>query len=300
MSDLSLPERLNTPGQATFSFEFFPPSDDGGVRQLIDAVDALQPLQPDWVSITYGATGASRYKTFSAVGAIRGTTSARTLGHLTIADQSVTETKRALAAYARLGVTHILALRGDPAPGEPFVPHPEGLTNATELVRLARAEGNFTLGVAAFPDTHPESDPGLDARILLDKEEAGATFAITQLFFSVDAYVSLVERFRALGGTMPIIAGIMPVTVPSQIERFARLSGARMPADVEARLRAVAGNREHFREVGIELMTDLARDVLAAGAPGLQFFTLNRSKATAEILARLRDLPGGASHPLNS
>ena len=171
------------------------------------------------------------------------------------------------------------------------MPHPAGLANATALVRLAKSVGDFTVGVAAFPDGHPEGSLDLDARLLLAKEEAGAEFAVTQLFFSVDAYVSLVERFRALGGTMPIVAGIMPVTVPSQIERFAHLSGARMPAEVEASLLAVADDRVRFREVGIDLMTRLADDVLAAGAPGLQFFTLNRSKATAEILGRLRELP---------
>ncbi|MDN5571800.1 MAG: methylenetetrahydrofolate reductase [Propionibacteriaceae bacterium] len=286
-----LVERLREHGRPTFSFEFFPPSDEAGIQQLIGTVDALGPLRPDWVSVTYGATGAARYKTFSAVGAIRGQTDVRTMGHLTVAGQTTDEVRRALASYARLGVTHILALRGDPVDGERFVPHPDGLANATELVRLAKASGDFTVGVAAFPDVHPEGSAEQDARLLLAKQEAGAEFAITQLFFSVDAYVRLVERFRALGGTMPIIAGIMPVTVPSQIERFAHLSGARMPAHVEARLRAAADDRERFREVGIELMTGLADDVLAAGAPGLQFFTLNRSKATAEILQRLRVLP---------
>ncbi len=276
---------------ATFSFEFFPPSDDAGVQQLIGTVDALGPLRPDWVSVTYGATGASRYKTFAAVGAIRGATDTPLMGHLTVAGQPVGEVRRALAAYQRLGVTHVLALRGDPPGGGRFEPHPQGLANATELVRLAKSEGDFIVGVAAFCDPHPEGSAELDARILLEKEQAGASFAITQLFFSVDSYVALVERFRALGGTIPIIAGIMPVTVPSQIERFAALSGAAMPADFEARLRAVAGDRARFREVGIELMTALADDVLAAGAPGLQFFTLNRSKATAEILANLRTMP---------
>ncbi|MFV0451120.1 MAG: methylenetetrahydrofolate reductase [Propioniciclava sp.] len=289
MPEPTVLDRLNDLGHPTFSFEFFPPSDDDGVRQLISAVDALGPRHPDWVSVTYGATGASRSKTVSAVGAIRGTTSARTVGHLTVAGQSREEIRRALGAYERLGVTHILALRGDPPAGERFVPHPGGLANATELVRMARTEGDFTIGVAAFPDIHPEGDPDLDARILLDKEEAGASFAITQLFFSVEAYTSLVERFRALGGTMPIVAGIMPVTAPGQIDRFAHLSGARMPRRVEETLLAAADDRERFREVGIDLMTRLAADVLSAGAPGLQFFTLNRSKATAEILARLQD-----------
>lgn len=272
----------------TFSVEFFPPSDDAGVQQLLGALEQLQPLKPDWVSVTYGATGASRYKTFSAVGALRGQTATSLIGHLTIAGQSAAEVVRAIQAYQRLGVTHILALRGDPPGGERYRPHPEGLATATDLVRLIRSLGDFTVGVAAFPDGHPEGTLELDAEILLAKQAAGAEFAISQLFFDADAYARLVERFRAIGGTMPIVAGIMPVTVPSQIERFASLSGSGMPAAFEAQLRAVADDKVRFREVGIELVTQLCRDVIAAGAPGLQFFTLNRSTATRDILDRLR------------
>ena len=281
-------DRLRETDRPTFSVEFFPPSDDAGVQQLIGTVEALGPLEPDWVSVTYGATGASRYKTFSAVGAIRGQTAVSLIGHLTIAGQSAAEVVRAIQAYERLGVTHILAMRGDPPAGGAFVAHREGLRTATDLVRLVKSLGDFTVGVAAFPDGHPESDLELDARILLAKEEAGAQFAISQLFFDAAAYAALVERFRAIGGTIPIIAGIMPVTVPSQIERFAGLSGSAMPPDFEAQLRAAADDKVRFREVGIDLVTQLCRDVLAAGAPGLQFFTLNRSPATAEILGRLR------------
>lgn len=277
----------SSPGP-TFSVEFFPPSDDAGVQQLLGSLEQLQPLKPDWVSVTYGATGASRYKTFSAVGALRGQTATSLIGHLTIAGQSAAEVVRAIQAYQRLGVTHILALRGDPPGGGRYRPHPEGLATATDLVRLIASLGDFTVGVAAFPNGHPEGTLELDAEILLAKQEAGAEFAISQLFFDPDAYVRLVERFRALGGTMPIVAGIMPVTVPSQIERFASLSGSGMPPEFEARLRAVADDKARFREVGVELVTDLCRDVIAAGAPGLQFFTLNRSTATRDILDRLR------------
>lgn len=288
-------DRLRAGDRPTISVEFFPPSDDAGVQLLIRTVDQLQAFDPDWVSVTYGATGASRYKTFSAVGAIRGQTAVRTMGHLTIAGQTEAEVVRAIQAYERLGVTHILALRGDPPAGQEFAAHPEGLRTASDLVRLVRSLGDFTVGVAAFPDGHPESDLDLDARILLAKEEAGAEFAVTQLFFDAATYVSMVDRFRALGGTMPIVAGIMPITVPSQIERFAGLSGSAMPAEFEATLRAVADDKERFRAVGIDLVTRLCRDVLDADAPGLQFFTLNRSTATSEILGRLRTAAGLAA-----
>ena len=287
MSD-SIVERLAHPDGPTFSVEFFPPSDDAGVQQLIGTVESLRPLRPDWISVTYGATGASRYKTFAAVGAIRGTTDAQLMGHLTVAGQPLGEIRRALDAYARLGVTHVLALRGDPPGGGRFEPHPDGFVNATELVRFVKGYGDFTVGVAAFPNPHPEGSPELDAQLLLDKQEAGAEFAVSQMFFDPQAYVSMLGRFRSLGGTMPVIAGIMPITVASQIERFAAMSGAPLPDGVVEPLRAVADDPERFRQVGIELVTQMCRDVIEAGAPGLQFFTLNRSTATSEILRRLR------------
>jgi methylenetetrahydrofolate reductase (NADPH) len=285
------------PGRPTFSFEFFPPADAAALDQLRRSVRALQPLRPDWVSITYGATGSTRERSFDGVRALHRDTDAAVMGHLTVSGQSRSEVEGAIRSYAELGVRSILAVRGDPVggPGTRFVPHPEGLANATELVRLIRSIADFRVGVAAFPDGHPEGSPELDAQILLDKQEAGASFAITQLFFSADAYVSMVERFRALGGTMPIVAGIMPVTSVGQIERFAKLSGAPMPEAFTRPLMAVADDPAAFREVGFELMTRLCEDVLAAGAPGLQFFTLNRSKATAEILARLREAAHGPS-----
>ena len=278
------------PGRPTFSFEFFPPADGAALDQLRRAVRALEPLHPDWVSITYGATGSARERSFDGVRAIRKDTDAAVMGHLTVSGQTRAEVEGAVRSYAELGVRSILAVRGDPqgGPGTKFVPQPDGLANATELVQLVRSIADFRVGVAAFPDGHPEGSPELDAQILLDKEEAGASFAITQLFFSADAYVAMVERFRALGGTMPIVAGIMPVTNVGQIERFASLSGAAMPEAFTRPLMAVADDPAGFREVGLDLMTQLCADVLAAGAPGLQFFTLNRSKATAEILARLR------------
>ena len=285
----SIVERLARADGPTFSVEFFPPSDDAGVQQLITTVDHLRPLQPDWVSVTYGATGASRYKTFAAVGAIRGTTDTPLMGHLTVAGQPLGEVRRALDAYARLGVTHILALRGDSPGGGRFEPHPDGFINATELVRFIKGYGDFTVGVAAFANPHPEGSAALDAGILLDKQEAGAEFAVSQMFFDPQAYVAMLGRFRSLGGTMPVIAGIMPITVPSQIERFGAMSGAPLPADVASPLREVAEDKERFREVGLDLVTRICRDVVEAGAPGLQFFTLNRSTATSEILRRLRE-----------
>lgn len=290
-TESTIAELLAHGGAPTMSFEFFPPKDDAGTAQLVEAITALQPLHPDFVSVTYGATGSSRERTIDATKLITARTDALTMGHLTCVSQSTTELRGAVQAYAEAGVRHILAVRGDP-PGGPTAPwqrHPEGLDNATELVQLVKESGDFCVGVGAFPDGHPEHhDVDLDARILAEKQQAGAEFAITQLFFDAEAYFRLVERVRAIGCTLPIIAGIMPVTTISQIERFAGFSGAPLPSAVVSRLHAVADDPAAVREVGVDIAVELCHTVLAGGAPGLQFFTQNRSRATAEILSALR------------
>jgi len=274
------------------SFEFFPPKTDAGVEQLHATVSELEPLAPDFVSVTYGATGSSRERTVAATRLISTDTSITTMGHLTCVGQTTEQLRDALASYAEVGVRHILAVRGDPegGPGTAWQTYPGGLNNATQLVRLVKEQGDFCVGVGAFPDTHPEHrDAALDARVLLDKQEAGAEFAITQLFFRAEAYYGLVERVRAIGCTLPIIAGVMPVTAIAQLERFAMLSGAEVPADIARRLHAVADDPASVRAVGREIAAELCVELLAGGVPGLHFFTQNRSRATAEILACLRD-----------
>lgn len=290
----SIPDVLAVGDHPTMSFEFFPPRDDAGQVQLLETIAGLDPLSPDFVSVTYGASGSTRARTIDATRLIQTRTGAVTMAHLTCASQSRAEIRAAIDSYAEAGVTHILAVRGDPSggPSAPWVRHPEGLNNATDLVRLIKASGDFRVGVAAFPDGHPEHhDFDLDARILAEKEQAGAEFAITQLFFDSDAYFRLVERVRRLGCELPIIAGIMPVTNLSQIERFAAFSGADLPALLVERLRSVGEDPAAVRVVGLEVATDLCDRLLAGGAAGLQFFTQNRSRATAEILARLREMP---------
>lgn len=281
------------------SFEFFPPKDDAGQAQLLDAIGSLDSLSPDFVSVTYGASGSTRARTIAATRLIRTRSSALTVGHLTCVSQSVRELRGAVSAYAEAGVRHILAVRGDP-PGGPTAPwqsHPDGLDNATELVRLVKQAGDFCVGVGAFPDGHPEHfDFELDARLLAEKEEAGAEFAITQLFFDAEAYFALVERLDRIGCRLPIIAGIMPVTNIRQIERFAALSGAELPPQVVARLQAVAEDPAAVRSVGLDLAAELSQRLLAGGAPGLHYFTQNRSTATAQIVARLR---GSSAAPID-
>ena len=238
--------------------------------------------------MTYGATGSRRDRTIHATRRIAVEDGPLTVGHLTCVDQSKADIAEALAAYREVGVTNILAIRGDMPGGGEWTRHPDGLANATELVRFIKEQGDFCVGVAAFANPHETTnDPDLDARILLDKVEAGAEFAITQLFFDAQPYVDMVARVRALGCDIPIIPGIMPLTVITQIERFAELSGQPLPDSFVADLRA-AGSKEEVREIGMAHCLQLCRTLLDAGAPGLQFFTQNRSKATREILAALR------------
>ncbi|MDO5286694.1 MAG: methylenetetrahydrofolate reductase [NAD(P)H] [Actinomycetia bacterium] len=279
-------------GRPTFSFEFFPPKSPQDAERLWRTIDRLAPLEPDFVSVTYGASGSSRERTLAITERLARESSLRVMGHLTCASQSRAELVRAVEDYRDAGVHHVLAVRGDMpgGPTEPWVPHPEGLANATELVQLVKQTGDFCVGVAAFPDPHPQThDPDLDARLLVAKAQAGAEMAITQLFFRADSYTALVDRVRALGCDLPILAGIMPITQIGQITRFAEFSGAELPVEVTSRLERVAGDPEAVREVGVEIATELSLQVLRAGAPGLHFFTQNRSTATRQILARVRE-----------
>jgi methylenetetrahydrofolate reductase (NADPH) len=273
------------------SFEFFPPKDALGEERLLGAIKTLERLRPDFISVTYGASGSTRERTISATRFIQDETSVATMGHLTCAAQRTADIRQALAAYTSAGVRHILAVRGDPpgGPTAPWTPHPQGLANATELVSLVKASGEFCVGVAAFPDAHPDThDFALDTRILKAKEAAGAEFAVTQLFFGADKYFRLVERLRAAGCALPVVPGIMPITNVGQLERFATLSGAALPADLVAALERVQDDPDAVRAVGLEIAVLECRRLLAGGAPGLHFFTQNRSTATAAILSALR------------
>ncbi len=284
----SLPEVLA--GGRTFSFEFFPPRDDAGERALWTAVRELEPLRPSFVSVTYGAGGSTRERTVRITERIASDTTLRPVGHLTCVGHARAELRAIIGQYADAGVRNVLALRGDPpgGPGRPWQRHPDGLDHALELVALARSLGDFCVGVAAFPDTHPEAlDPDADARVLAAKARAGARFAITQLFFDADAYFALVERASRFGADIPVIAGIMPITSFAQVARFAALSGSRLPGDLVERLERVQDDPAAVRAVGVETATRLCDRLLAGGAPGLHFYTLNRSTATREIFANV-------------
>jgi len=302
MVDSTIAERLAS-GERSFSFEFFPPRDDAGEAVLWEAIRRLEPLNPTFVSVTYGAGGTTRDRTTRITAAIAGQTTLTPVAHLTCVGASRAELRSVIGGYADAGVRTVLALRGDPpgGPGEEWTAHPEGLDHAADLVRLVRGLSRFTVGVAAFPDGHPESpDLDHDARVLAEKADAGAAFAVTQFFFDPAAYFRLVERLSALGCDLPVIPGIMPVTSYSQIRRFAQLSGADLPAAVVERLDAVRDDPDAVRRVGVEIATELSQTLLDGGAPGLHFYTLNRSTATLEVFADLAVAPPAAAVPVAS
>lgn len=278
-------------GEQSFSFEFFPPKDEAGEEQLWKAIRALEPYQPTFVSVTYGAGGTTRDTTVRVTGRIAHETSLTPMGHLTCVGHTREELVAILRQYHAAGVHNVLALRGDPpdGPGSPWVATEGGLTYADELVALAREVDGFSIGVAAFPEGHREAESlDQDVAVLLGKQRAGAEFAITEMFFRASDYFGLLERSRAAGVEIPIVPGIMPILNLNQIKRMAELSGREVPAEVVARIAAHDGNPDLLRAEGIAVAAELCEELLAGGAPGLHFYTLNRSRATVEIFAALR------------
>ena len=269
------------------SFEFFPPKDDTSEAVLWDAIRRLERVRPHFVSVTYGAGGSTQDRTVRVTERIARETTLTPLAHLTCVGASVRDIRRVVGQYAAAGVRDILALRGDP-PGDPggeWVAHPDGLDHATDLVALIRTLGDFTIGVAAFPDVHPASpDLDHDVEILVRKADAGATFAITQMVFDADSYLRLRDRV-AQRRDLPITPGLMPVTNLRQITRMSELMGMPLPRVVVDRLEGK--HPESVRRVGVDIATELAQRMLSEGAPGLHFITMNRSTATLEVYDNL-------------
>jgi methylenetetrahydrofolate reductase (NADPH) len=277
-----------------FSFEFFPPKTDEGQRTLEGTLAVLKDDQPDYVSVTYGAGGTTRNRTVEITKSIKQDLGIEAMAHLSCVGEPAERLRELLHDIDSAGIENVLALRGDPPRGETeWRPHPGGLSYSVELISLIRERFDFCVGAACFPEVHPDApDRESDLRYAREKVETGAAFLITQLFFNNELYFDFVEDARRAGIEVPIIPGIMPITNYGQIRRFTEMCGATIPDELTAQLDGRADDPEAVAELGVAYATLQCSDLLARGAPGIHFYTLNRSTATRAILAALR-----AAHP---
>ena len=279
--------QLLTTGR-THSCEFFPPKNEAGWLSLGRTIAELEPLRPDFVSVTYGAGGSTRTRTADLVSWVHRQTPIAPMAHLTCQGHTRAEVRSILTDYQAEGIENILALGGDPPTDGDGKEHVESEYRfSAELVDDVRAFGGFSIGVAAHPELHPRSpDKDSDRQHLAAKLDA-ADFAITQFFFDVEHYVAMVDDLAALGVTKPVVAGIMPISNLGQVTRMAHMSGAEVPDWVVAEMSKAGDDLDVAERIGVELATELCSRLIAAGAPGLHFYTLNRSWATRQIFANL-------------
>jgi methylenetetrahydrofolate reductase (NADPH) len=276
--------------QSTFSLEFFPPKDEAGEARLWSALSQLQPLAPDFVSVTYGAGGSTRDRTIRVTSEITKRTSIPTVAHLTCVGASKDELIEILNQFKSSGIESILALRGDPAggPTAKWESVAGGLNFAQELVELAVGMG-FKVGVGAYPDGHPASGHNLekDIEVLLVKEKSGASFATTQFFFEVEKWQAIVDKLAKAGSNLPVIAGILPITNVKQLNRMVELSGMKVPIFIADKFEKYSDDLEATKEIGIEIATQLGAELLRRGVPGLHFYTMNSAQSTLAIAKNL-------------
>ncbi len=276
--------------EPVFSFEFFPPRDVEGEVRLYNALRELRPLDPSFVSVTWGAGGTTRDKTLEIVARIRADHDLEAMAHFTCVGATRADLHGALAQMRDAGLDNVLALRGDPPRGEDvFTATEDGPAHADELIDIVAGDYRFCIVAAAYPEVHPEADDAdADLRNLARKVRAGARVLITQLFFDNSAYFAFVARARAAGIDVPIVPGIMPITNVAQIRRFTALCGARIPDNLLAALERTGENPEAVLSLGLAYATLQCSELLESGAPGIHFYTLNRSPATRAILSALR------------
>jgi len=273
-----------------FSFEFFPPKTPEGVAALFETVEALRPLEPDYVSVTYGAGGATRDGTVEIATRIRKEHGIEVMAHLSCVGETREGLEAILERFAEAGVQNVLALRGDPPRGEEsFQKPPGGLSSAAELTAFIRERHDFTIGGACFPEVHPEAaSPEADLAYLKTKVEAGASFLITQLFFDNRVYWDFVAAARERGIDVPIIPGVIPIASYGQVARICKLCDASIPDELDAAMRGLGGDADAEALLGVAFAARQCDELLAGGAPGIHFYALNRAPGVRAVLSALR------------
>ncbi len=273
-----------------FSFEFFPPKTDEGEARLREALSELRELEPDFASVTYGAGGSTRDRTLGVTTWLKQELGIEAMAHLTCVGASVDELRATLDRLGDAGIENVLALRGDPPRGAAaWEAHPDGLRYSAELAELIASSYPFAVGAACFPEVHPEAaDPLSDLQYLKAKVDRGASFLITQLFFDNEAYFRFVDAARFAGIEVPILPGIMPITNVAQIKTITGMCGATIPPALLEQLEIRAQDAESVAELGVAYATLQCAELLGGGAPGIHFYTLNRSPATRAILSALK------------
>lgn len=286
---MKIVDRLEEEAPA-FSFEFFPPKSPEGTEQLFETISELEAFKPAYVSVTYGAGGSTRTVTVDLVRRIQASSGLNAMAHLTCVGATASELAGILSEFVDAGIENILPLRGDPPAGQSkFIATPSGFEYASQLVQLAKASHDFCIAGACYPEGHVEA-PNLEADLdsLKKKVDEGVDFLVTQLFFDNDDFYRFLDRARAAGINVPIVAGIMPVTNVAQVKRFTQMCGAKIPAKLLERLAPHEEDRAQVRAIGVDHATQQCRELLDAGTVGIHFYTLNRSHATREILTNLR------------
>ncbi len=273
-----------------FSIEFFPPKTPAGVDALFETVEALKPLAPDFVSVTYGAGGATRDGTVEIATRIKREHGLEAMAHLSCVGETREGLTEILDRFEEAGISNVLALRGDPPRGEASFEVPDGgLSSAAELAGFISERRDFAIGAACFPEVHPEAaSPAADLAYLKSKVDAGAAFLITQLFFDNRVYFEFVESARSIGIDVPIIPGVIPIASYEQVARICALCDASIPRQLSAAMEALGGDAEAEALLGVAFAARQCEELLAGGAPGIHFYALNRAPGTRAVLSALR------------